>query len=479
MPVCSRTLLFNSLGFFAFAAVFFALWPLVCRRATSRYVAITVASLVFYGAWDPRFVFLLLGTALSDFVFGIGMTRSPRHKKLLLGASLCVNLGALFAFKYSTFAARTLDATTAALGHPTHAADGVPAFVAILPPGISFYTFQSMSYTIDVYRGTLKPTKNPLHFLAFISMFPQLVAGPIVRAKDLLPRLEMHSAPSPEARFSAVSLMVLGYWKKVVIADNLARAVTSVYEGPGGASGLLYWFATLLFAAQIYADFSGYSDIARGLARLMGYEFPLNFDHPYTARSMREFWQRWHITLSTWFRDYVYLPLGGNRKSATRNLWITMLLSGLWHGASFTFVAWGAWHAMLLTVERWTRWPERAQKSQLARALAGPFMFVLTLIGWVFFRARTMQSALSILSSMLGLSASHALPYDLSQFRAPVFYLFLGIVTEIITARRDRRAADRPASAKRSMWGPVGVALLIASCIYLRGPGNAFIYFQF
>ncbi len=473
-------MLFNSLGFFAFAAIFFALWPLVCRRATSRYVAITIASLVFYGAWDPRFVLLLLGTALSDFVFGLGMARSPRHKKVLLACSLGVNLGALFVFKYSTFAARTTDSVTAALGHPTHTADGVPAFVALLPPGISFYTFQSMSYTIDVYRGTLKPTKNPLHFLAFISMFPQLVAGPIVRAKDLLPRLETHTAPSAEARFSAVSLMVLGYWKKVVIADNLARAVTSIYDAPGGSSGLLYWLATIMFAAQIYADFSGYSDIARGLARLMGYEFPLNFDHPYTARSMREFWQRWHITLSTWFRDYVYLPLGGNRKSATRNLWVTMLLSGLWHGASFTFVAWGAWHALWLTVERWTRWPERAQKSQLGRVLAAPLVFLLTLLGWVFFRAHTLKGALSILSAMLGLSASHVMTSDLSQLRAPALFLLLGIVTELITALRDRRPhRETPTTTSPGVLRPLGVGLLIVSCIYLHGPGNAFIYFQF
>lgn len=473
------SLLFNSLGFFAFAAIFFAAWPLVCRHATSRYVAITAASLVFYGAWDPRFVLLLLGTALSDFLFGIGMSRSPRHKKFLLAASLTVNLGALFVFKYSSFAARTLDAVTARLGHPTHAAEGVPAFVAILPPGISFYTFQSMSYTIDVYRGTLKPTRNPLQFLAFISMFPQLVAGPIVRAKDLLPRLATHTAPSREARFSAVSLVVLGYFKKVVIADNLARAVTEIYDAPGSSSPLLYWLATLMFAAQIYADFSGYSDIARGLARLMGYEFPLNFDHPYTSRSMREFWQRWHITLSTWFRDYVYLPLGGNRAHATRNLWVTMLLSGLWHGASFTFVAWGAWHALLLSVERWTRWPERAQKSDLGRMLSAPIVFVLTLLGWVFFRAHTLHGALAILRSMLGLESSHALS-DLSSLRAPLFFLALGIVTEVLTAWRDRRhtEAERTAMAP-GLLRPVGVALLIASCIYLRGPGNAFIYFQF
>jgi D-alanyl-lipoteichoic acid acyltransferase DltB (MBOAT superfamily) len=421
----------------------------------------------------------LIGTGLSDFFFGLGIERFAARKKLLLAASITVNLGALFTFKYSSFALGTLDHVLAIAGKETHFAAGVPAFFKVLPPGISFYTFQSMSYTIDVYRGRLRPTKNPLHFFAFISMFPQLVAGPIVRAKDLLPALaEPARAPDAGARFAATQLIVLGYFKKCVVADNLAHAVTDIYASPAASTpSFVWWIGTLMFAMQIYCDFSGYSDIARGLARMMGYEFPLNFNHPYASQSFREFWQRWHITLSSWFRDYVYIPLGGNRVHFTRNLWVTMLLSGLWHGASFTYVAWGAWHALMLTIERAAKIPERAQASRVGRAVAAPVVFVLTLIGWVFFRAESLGKALAILRVMLG-----SLPVidfsDLAGIRAPLFFLSVGIVTEIVAHRASVRARSEGART-RPFLAPLGLAALIASCIYLRGPGNAFIYFQF
>ncbi len=477
-------MLFNSVAFFVFAALFFAVWPLVCRQRRPRLAAIALASLVFYGFWDPRYVLVLLGTGIADFSFGLAMERAPSRKRWLLGASLTLNLGALFAFKYSSFVAQTVDATLALLGKSSHAQEHVPALLRVLPPGISFYTFQSMSYTIDVYTGRLKPTRSPLHFLAFISMFPQLVAGPIVRAKDLLPALETHTPPSPEARFSALSLIVFGYFKKVVIADHLAATVESVYGAPGKSS-LLYWLATLMFALQIYFDFSGYSDIARGLARLMGYEFPLNFAHPYTARSMRELWQRWHISLSTWFRDYVYLPLGGARSHPLRNLWVTMLLSGLWHGASFTFLAWGAWHALWLSVERATRWPERAAASPVGRALAAPAVFMLTLIGWVFFRAGTLGNALTALRTMFT-QIPNVRDLALLPSYMPVFFLAVGVLTEALLVRATRRAANAtageralPVSGPATLLRPLGLALLIAICVYFRGPGTAFIYFQF
>jgi D-alanyl-lipoteichoic acid acyltransferase DltB (MBOAT superfamily) len=469
--------LFNSLAFFVFAAIFFAAWPLVRKRSNVRFVAITIASFIFYGFWDPRFLLLLIGTGLSDFFFGLGIERYAAKKKLLLAASLTVNLGALFTFKYSSFALGTLDRVLSLFGKETHLSVAVPAFFKVLPPGISFYTFQSMSYTIDVYRGRLRPTKNPLHFFAFISMFPQLVAGPIVRAKDLLPALaDDPKTPDASARFAATQLIVLGYFKKCVVADNLASAVAGIYAAPAaGTPSFVWWMGTLMFAMQIYCDFSGYSDIARGLARFMGYEFPLNFNHPYASQSFREFWTRWHITLSTWFRDYVYIPLGGNRVHTTRNLWVTMLLSGLWHGASFTYVAWGAWHALMLTIERATKLPERAAASPVGRALAAPVVFVLTLVGWVFFRAESLGKALAILRVMLG-----SMPVvdftALSSMRAPLFFLSVGIVAEVVATRLARRGEGaRP----RPVLAPLGLAALVACCIYLRGPGNAFIYFQF
>ncbi len=475
-------MLFNSVAFFAFAALFFAVWPLVCARKGARLATIAVASLVFYGFWDPRYVLVLLGTGLADFTFGLAMERYPNRKRWLLAASLTLNLGALFAFKYSGFFARTVDSAFGHFGTSTHLAAALPTFLRVLPPGISFYTFQSMSYTIDIYKGRLKPTRSLLHFVAFISMFPQLVAGPIVRAKDLLPALEEHRAPSPEVRFGALSMIVFGYFKKVVVADHLAATVESIYAAPGGSSSLLYWLATLMFAIQIYFDFSGYSDIARGLARFMGYEFPLNFDHPYTARSMREFWQRWHISLSTWFRDYVYLPLGGNRTHGTRNLWITMVLSGLWHGASFTFLCWGAWHALLLTVERLTKWPERAATSSVGRVVAAPVIFLLTLVGWVFFRAGTMAKAAWILRTMF-MQIPNARDFVLLPSYVPIFFLGVGIAAEIAFVKASRRSeSQKDQASPGQLWGflrPLGLAAMIAICIYFRGPGTAFIYFQF
>jgi len=469
--------LFNSFAFFAFAAVFFAAWPLVCASRGRRLAAITAASLVFYGFWDPRYVLVLLATGLADFSFGLAMERRPEHKRWLLGASITLNLGALFAFKYSGFAATTADSLAHAFGASTHLHASLPAFLRVLPPGISFYTFQSMSYTIDVYTGRLKPTRSLLHFLAFISMFPQLVAGPIVRAKDLLPALEEHRHPSAEARYGALSMIVLGYFKKVVVADHLSATVENVYGAPNG-SALLYWIATLLFTFQIYFDFSGYSDIARGLARLMGYEFPLNFDHPYASRSLREFWQRWHISLSSWFRDYVYVPLGGSRRHGTRNVWITMLASGLWHGASFTFLAWGAWHALWLTIERATRWPERAAASSVGRVLAAPVVFFITFVGWVFFRAGTLAKARVVLGTM-ATSFPNVRDVVLLPSYTPLVFLGVGIVAEVLSLRAARRASAEKRAPRPTLVRSLGLAAMIAICIYFRGPGTAFIYFQF
>lgn len=471
-------MLFNSLAFFVFTAVFFAVWPLVCANRRARYLVIASFSLVFYGFWDPRYVAVLVATCAADFSFGLAMERYPARRRLLLVASLVLNLGTLVAFKYAGFLAGLTDRALHALGVRSALVATLPAFLRVLPPGISFYTFQSMSYTIDVYRGKLRPTRSFLHFLVFVSMFPQLVAGPIVRATDLLPALEKHRHPTPAERSSALVLIVVGYFKKVVVADHLSATVESVYGG-ARAGSMLYWVATLMFAFQIYFDFSGYSDIARGLARLMGYEFPLNFDHPYTARSMRELWQRWHISLSTWFRDYVYVPLGGNRRSPTRNLWITMLASGIWHGASLTFLAWGAWHALWLSVERWTRWPERASSSVVGRVVAMPFVFLLTVLGWVFFRASSMTKALTILSTMVT-EIPNVRDLALLPSSAPLVFFGVGIVVEVVSVRVSKRPEpEAPPTFARRFALSLGLALMIALCIYFRGPGTAFIYFQF
>jgi alginate O-acetyltransferase complex protein AlgI len=258
-----------------------------------------------------------------------------------------------------------------------------------------------MSYTFDVYRNKLKPTKSILQFFAYLSMFPQLVAGPIVRAETMLPQLLEVKGVSNEKRWDGFQLIVRGYFKKMVIADNLAPLVMAAFSAPDiNTSTMFWWGAIIAFAFQIYCDFAGYSDIARGLALWMGYDFPDNFNHPYISTSIREFWERWHISLSTWFRDYLYIPLGGNRKGKFRsyiNLWITMLVSGLWHGAAWTFVAWGAVHAFFASAERLTGWPEKIGKSSVAKFLAWFIVSIQVLVAWVFFRAENINQALDIL----------------------------------------------------------------------------------
>ncbi len=324
-----------------------------------------------------------------------------------------------------------------------------------------------------------------LHFFAYLSMFPQLVAGPIVRAADLLPQLR-HARPTTEAqRWTGLKLIVAGYAKKVVLADNLAPLVQGAFAaGTLPDSGAYWWLVMTLFAFQIYCDFSGYSDIARGLAHWMGYDFPLNFDHPYIAASFREFWTRWHISLSTWFRDYVYIPLGGSRtagRAGIRNLWITMLLSGLWHGAAWTMIAWGALHALYLSVERWTNWPRRLAELPGGRHCATLTVFLLTVLAWVPFRATSLSQATHIGLTMLNpwrFNASAAA--DL--FRSEKVLVWLLLATLVGRQLWFHFRLDRVTWHLPPLWRalePVPVAVLLWACVMLRGPGQAFIYFQF
>ncbi len=354
---------FNSLVFVLFALLFFAGWPVLKRRPGGRWVYLVIASFVFYGWWDWRFLFLIIFSGLIDYFAGLGIDRFPTRKKTLLVFSLVGNIGSLAVFKYLDFGVNNVNHLLAWLNVDAQ----IPAANLILPVGISFYTFQSMSYTIDIYRGQLKPTANVFHFFAYLSLFPQLVAGPIVRARDLLPQLQQ-SHPLTEAdRWEGLQLIVRGLFKKVVIADALAPVVDAAFStGSPTLSGAYWWLIVTMFAFQIYGDFSGYSDIARGLGRWMGYDFPLNFDHPYIAASFRDFWQRWHISLSSWLRDYIYLPLSRSflRRNPSRtnipNLilpaLVTMLISGLWHsttkyGIQVNLLLWGGLMGSLIVFE--------------------------------------------------------------------------------------------------------------------------------
>ncbi len=475
-------MLFNSLEFLVFFALFLGLWPLLRRGRNTRWAYLTAASLFFYGWWDWRYLFLLVGTGLIDYGAGLGMAAWPRWRKALLLASMGGNIGTLALFKYLDFGLTNANGLLHWLGCGVQ----LPLLHLTLPVGISFYTFQSMSYTIDVYRGELRPTRNVLHFFAFLSLFPQLVAGPIIRAADLLPQLLEVRRTTEEQRWAGLQLVVGGYFKKVVIADGLAPLVDVAFgDGTPTASGAYWWVVTAMFACQIYCDFSGYSDIARGLAKWMGYEFMVNFDHPYVATSFREFWARWHISLSTWFRDYVYIPLGGSRQGPGRaqlNMWFTMLASGLWHGASWTFVGWGVLHAAFLSLERVTRLPQRLSKVPGGRVLSWAVTLVGVLVAWVFFRAESLSQALAIVGAMFSPSV-----LDLAPVKAQFHWRALVLVALVVLRHAwffptGTWTWTPPAWLRwplRRVLAPATVALVVWCCVYLRGPGHAFIYFQF
>ncbi len=390
-------------------------------------------------------------------------------------------MGSLAIFKYSGFIAENLDQLMGLLGIESAMAENVPQFMLLLPVGISFYTFQSMSYTIDVYRGTLKPTRNILHFFAYLSLFPQLVAGPIVRARDLLPQLKILRPTSELERWNGFKLIIIGFFKKVVLADNIAPMVNSGFANIHLTdNGPFWWMVMIGFAFQIYFDFSGYSDIARGLAKWMGLHFRLNFNHPYHSRSLREFWGRWHISLSTWFRDYLYIPLGGSRKgrwNAHLFMWITMVVSGIWHGAAWTFIIWGALHAFYITLERITRWPQLLKHIPAGGLISLVITNVLVIVGWVFFRADSFGDALKILSDMFSWGSEGTFVLN-DEIRNGIVWLSVSMLIEGITFFRIKPHLYLPAPYRR-VTDMLYVLVMLLACIYLRGEGNVFIYFQF
>lgn len=386
-------MLFNSNEFLVFLAVFLVGYSLVRKSLAARNTLIVVASCVFYGWWDYRFLALLLATGSLDFAvgFALGRCQSSIRRQMILAVSIAANLGVLFFFKYCDFFRESLEALLAALGSNTR----WHALRIVLPVGISFYTFQSMSYVIDVYRGQVQATSSLTQFLAYVSFFPQLVAGPIERGSRLLPQFSRTLAIHRADLELGLWLMVWGLFKKVVLADNFAPLVDLVYQH-STPTGPIVVLGTVAFALQIYCDFSGYSDVARGSAKILGFDLTLNFNLPYFATSVREFWRRWHISLSTWLRDYLYVSLGGNRGSSDRtylNLMLTMLLGGLWHGAALNFVLWGIWHGLGLALNRWydqrwrTRWP-------IPPWLAWFVTAAFVLYGWMLFRAASLDQVL-------------------------------------------------------------------------------------
>jgi alginate O-acetyltransferase complex protein AlgI len=345
--------------------------------------------------WRPEYIILILLSTVTDYFCGnyIGRSVAKSTKKVLLLISLLINLGLLFLFKYYNFIFDSFVSAFDLLGFRIQSR----TLDLLLPVGISFYTFQTLAYTIDVYREKIKPEKNVVKFALYVAFFPQLVAGPIERAQNLLPQLNLKTKLNLENFVIGFRLILWGFFKKLVVADNLAHIVDQVYNNPAQQNGLTYFIATILFAFQIYCDFSGYSDIAIGSARLIGVKLMTNFNVPYIASSIKEFWARWHISLSTWFRDYLYIPLGGNRVHKKRimfNLFVVFVVSGLWHGANWTFVVWGAIHGTVLIIENLLR---PTQKFNIPKIFKQVFIFLIVSVSWVFFRAVNVSQAFDVL----------------------------------------------------------------------------------
>lgn len=420
-------MLFNSLHFLVFFPVVTLVYFLMPTLRV-RNILLLLASYYFYMQYKPEYALLMLLSTIIDYFAGLGMSRTSKKavKRSWLVLSLMGNLGMLFFFKYFNF----FNANVANLLSYFNIAYQPLSIDVLLPVGISFYTFQTLSYTIDVYRGDLPPERDFFDFALYVSFFPQLVAGPIERSTNLLHQFKVHHEFDSERVSSGLRLMVYGFFKKVVIADRLAVIVDTVYNDPRGYDGVVYIIATIAFAFQIYCDFSGYSDIAIGSARVMGFGLMKNFERPYFSKSVTEFWRRWHISLSSWFRDYLYIPLGGSRKGYARtllNLFIIFLVSGLWHGASWTFVIWGALNGVAIVFEKILGIGRRARDNKIAgkkrplplrfiSGLAGIIPMLLTFaficFTWVFFRARSVSEALFMLPRFLNGLGS----FDLAKF---------------------------------------------------------------
>jgi D-alanyl-lipoteichoic acid acyltransferase DltB (MBOAT superfamily) len=462
-------MLFNTVQFFLFLAVVLALFYLG-PKALRKYVLLA-ASYFFYGTWNYKFILLLLVLTLIDYTAGIWLERvppGPRRKAVLI-LSLGANLGFLGFFKYFNFLAANL---ALVLGKP------VAAFSLdiVLPLGISFHTFQSMSYVVDVYRGEQKAVRNIVDYALFICFFPQLVAGPIVRARDFFRDLWDWRPPTADDVSRGVLLMALGLAKKMAFADQFAKVANAYFADVQGNPGALTaWSGVIAFGLQIYFDFSGYTDMAIGMAKLLGFHFPINFRRPYLASSITEFWRRWHISLSTWLRDYLYIPLGGSRQGrwqTYRNLLLTMLLGGLWHGASWNFVVWGGYQGALLSVERALGIGQR-RPGPAMRLAAIPVTFGLAMVGWVFFRAADLPQSLAIIRQMFSGFNGHIL-FEPWQKGLALLALALAIAEEAWDV------FDRLPSAPVPVYA-LAVALLLF-CIDVFGVIDAsipFIYFQF
>ena len=476
-------MLFNSLDFAVFLPITFAVYWLLGHRVRWQNGFVVAASYLFYGWWDWRFLLLIAFTTLCSYASGIAMQRGQR-RKLFMWANIILNLLILCIFKYYNFFAQSF-ANLFLDGR----ADGL-LLNLVLPVGISFYTFQALSYSIDVYRGNISPTRDIVAFFAYVSFFPQLVAGPIERATSLLPQFEQGRKLDYRQCVDGLRQMLWGFFKKMVVADSCALYVDQIFAHPDWFNSSTLLLAAVLFTVQIYGDFSGYSDIAIGCAKLFGIKLRRNFNVPYFSRDIAEFWRRWHISLTTWFRDYIYIPLGGSRVAKGRvvlNTFIIFLVSGLWHGANWTFVAWGAFHALLflplILLGRNRRHTDTVAAGRMLPSLQELGQMVLTFllaaIGWVMFRADSIDGAFEYYRLMFGGLFNGGAP----TITAPIDAWVVGVSVALMTVvewlnRGEEHEFSRQPRCRALRWaGYVVVIFLIGACMVTNE--MPFIYFQF
>ena len=481
------TMLFTSIPFVLFFLAVIGLYYALPHRY--RWMLLLASSYYFYGVWKPEYVFLLAGSTLVNYGLGRGLAvlSGERGRKRCLWAGIVFNIGMLFAFKYFNFFSRSVSEVLKGF----NIFYDLPLMHILLPVGISFYAFQSLGYLVDVYKGKIEAERHVGFFALFVAFWPQLLSGPINRAPLLLPQLKTEHPFDYQSATEGVRLMLWGMVKKIVIADHLGIYVNRVFNHVDDFQGIPLILAAIFYTVQIYCDFSGYTDMARGAARVMGFDLAENFRHPYFARSLREFWQRWHMSLSTWFRDYLYIPLGGNRVATWRwhyNLFITFLLSGLWHGAAWTYVVWGALHGGVLVLENATggfqkRFADRLFSDRFPRLNQGMQVGItmgIVSLAWLFFRASSIETAVTMIRKMGNISAGGT---GISVVGLPTFlFLAAGIFfffwVEILEKKEwiHEQVGRLPAIAR---WG---IYFLAAWAIFLSmvfGTKQEFIYFQF
>jgi len=477
-------MLFNSFDFLIFLILVFILyWFVFKNQLKQQNILVLISSYVFYGWWDYRFLSLILFSTLLDYLVGhfLGKTIQPKKRKLLLWVSLLFNLGLLGFFKYYNFFIESWVSSWESVGVEMH----VSTLQIILPVGISFYTFQTLSYTIDVYKNKIKPTDSFIEFASFVAFFPQLVAGPIERASHLLPQFSRNRVFDYEKAVSGVQLFIWGFFKKVVIADTCAIYVNEIFGKYEQMNSLTLIVGVFLFAFQIYGDFSGYSDMAIGISRLFGFDLMNNFKYPYFAKNIAEFWRRWHISLTTWFRDYIYFPLGGSHGSKInqiRNIFIVFLISGVWHGANWTFVFWGLINALffipiiILTSDskKSIETIVKSHQTKVKMFFSMILTFSITCIGWIFFRSVTITDAFGYLQRIVDFDSFSVQYLSIERYSLePLILIIFFIAIEWIN-----QAYEHPFIGK-FVWLKTWIVILFILLFGVYSNALDFIYFQF